>query len=115
MNITDTKINNGFWKERKELNKNVSLYAVLKSFEDTGRIRALTGDNDPVKERPHIFWESDLAKLMEGAFFSMQQEKDEKLEQICDSIIDKIIANQEEDGYLNYFFSIPHLIFYQGI
>ena len=65
----------------------------------------MTGDNDPVKERPHIFWESDLAKLMEGAFFSMQQEKDEKLEQICDSIIDKIIANQEEDGYLNYFFS----------
>ena len=105
MNITDTKINNGFWKERKELNKSVSLYAVLKSFEDTGRIRALTGDNDPVKERPHIFWESDLAKLMEGAFFSMQQEKDEKLEQICDSIIDKIIANQEEDGYLNYFFT----------
>jgi DUF1680 family protein len=41
---------------------------------------------------------------MEGAFFSMQQEKDEKLEKICDSIIDKIIANQEEDGYLNYFF-----------
>ena len=30
MNITDTKINNGFWKERKELNKSVSLYAVLK-------------------------------------------------------------------------------------
>ena len=105
MNIIDTKINNGFWKERKKLNKSVSLYAVLKSFEDTGRIRALTSDNDPVKERPHIFWESDLAKLMEGAFFSMQQEKDEKLEQICDSIIDKIIANQEEDGYLNYFFS----------
>jgi len=32
MNITDTKINNGFWKERKELNKSVSLYAVLKSL-----------------------------------------------------------------------------------
>ena len=30
---------------------------------------------------------------MEGAFFSMQQEKDEKLEKICDSIIDKIIGN----------------------
>ena len=23
MNITDTKINNGFWKERKELNKQI--------------------------------------------------------------------------------------------
>ena len=104
MNISQTKINNGFWKSRKELNKNTSLYAVLKTFEDSGRIRALTGENTD-KEKPHIFWESDLAKLMEGAFFSMQQEKDEKLHQICDSIIDKIIANQEKDGYLNYFFS----------
>ena len=105
MNLIDAKINNGFWKERKELNKSVSLYAVLKTFQDSGRIRALTGDNDPVKEKPHIYWESDLAKLMEGAFFSMQQEKDEKLEKICDSIIDKIISNQEDDGYLNYFFT----------
>ena len=104
MNISQTKINNGFWKSRKELNKNTSLYAVLKTFEDSGRVRALTGENTD-KEKPHIFWESDLAKLMEGAFFSMQQEKDEKLHQICDSIIDKIIANQEKDGYLNYFFS----------
>ena len=80
MNIIDTKINGGFWKKRKELNKNTSLFAVMKSFEDTGRVNAMTGDNDPVKQRPHIFWESDLAKLMEGAFFSMQQEKDEDLE-----------------------------------
>ena len=105
MNIVDTKINGGFWKKRKELNKNTSLFAVMKSFEDTGRVRAMTGDNDPVKQRPHIFWESDLAKLMEGAFFSIQQEKDEDLEKKMDSIIDKIIANQEEDGYLNFFFS----------
>jgi len=104
MKLMEVNINNGFWKERKELNKNTSLYAVLKTFEDSGRVRALTADNTE-NERPHIFWESDLAKLMEGAFFSMQQEKDEKLEKICDSIIDKIIANQEQDGYLNYYFT----------
>ena len=104
MKLMEVNINNGFWKERKELNKNTSLYAVLKTFEDSGRVRALTCDNTE-NERPHIFWESDLAKLMEGAFFSMQQEKDEKLEKICDSIIDKIIANQEQDGYLNYYFT----------
>ena len=104
MKLMEVNINNGFWKERKELNKNTSLYAVLKTFEDSGRVRALTGDNTE-NERPHIFWESDLAKLMEGAFFSMQQEKDEKLEKICDSIIDKITANQEQDGYLNYYFT----------
>ena len=30
--IVDTKINHGFWRQRKELNKNISLYAVLESF-----------------------------------------------------------------------------------
>ena len=104
MNLMEVKINNGFWKERKELNKNTSLYAVLKTFEESGRVRALTGENTK-KEKPHIFWESDLAKLMEGAFFSLQQKKDKKLEKICDKIIDKIIANQEENGYLNFYFS----------
>ena len=104
MNFMEVKINNGFWKERKELNKSTSLYAILKTFEESGRIRALTGENTK-KEKPHIFWESDLAKLMEGAFFSLQQKKDEKLEKICDKIIDKIIANQEDNGYLNFYFS----------
>ena len=78
MNIIDTKINHGFWKERKELNKNISLYAVLESFENSGRVRALTGDNSQ-KERPHIFWESDLAKLMEGAFFFYTTRKRSKI------------------------------------
>ena len=45
MNLMEVKINNGFWKERKELNKNISLYAVLKTFEESGRVRALTGEN----------------------------------------------------------------------
>ena len=74
MNIVDTKINHGFWRQRKELNKNISLYAVLESFENSGRVRALTGDNSE-KEKPHIFWESDLAKLMESAFFQCNKRK----------------------------------------
>ena len=53
MNLMEVNINNGFWKERKELNKNTSLYAVLKTFVDSGRVRALTGDNAE-NERPHI-------------------------------------------------------------
>ena len=78
MDLTKVKINNGFWKKRKDLNINSSFFEILNSFEKSGRIRALTNENTPA-EKPHIFWESDLAKLMEGAFFSMQQEKNKKL------------------------------------
>ena len=103
MDLTKVKINNGFWKKRKDLNISSSFFAILNSFEKSGRIRALTNENTS-SEKPHIFWESDLAKLMEGAFFSMQQEKNKNLKNKCDNIIKKIINNQEDNGYLNFFF-----------
>jgi DUF1680 family protein len=66
-----TNILAGFWQERQRLNFNSSIPAVMKTFEDTGRIRALTQDlkND---EEHHIFWESDLAKWLEAVFVSLQ-------------------------------------------
>ena len=103
MDLTKVKINSGFWKKRKDLNINSSFFEILNSFEKSGRIRALTNENTS-SEKPHIFWESDLAKLMEGAFFSMQQEKNQNLKNKCDNIIKKIINNQEDNGYLNFFF-----------
>ena len=105
MELNKVRINHGFWKKRKDLNIKSSFYAILNSFEKSGRIRALQNKNTKT-EKPHIFWESDLAKLMEGAFFTMQQNKNKKLLNICDLIIDKIISNQEKNGYLNFYFSI---------
>ena len=72
MELDKVRINHGFWKKRKDLNINSSFYAVLNSFKKSGRIRALTNEHYS-NQKPHIFWESDLAKLMEGAFFTMQQ------------------------------------------
>ena len=103
MDLKKVKIKNGFWQRRKDLNINSSFHEILNSFEKSGRIRALTNENIS-SDKPHIFWESDLAKLMEGAFFSMQQEGNENLKSICDNIIKKIINNQEDNGYLNFFF-----------
>ena len=59
----------GFWGERQNLNLNCSIPSVIKTFEDTGRIRALTQDLKD-DEKHHIFWESDLAKWMEGSFYT---------------------------------------------
>ena len=103
MDLAIVKIKNGFWQKRKDLNINSSFFEILNSFEKSGRIRALTNENTS-SEKPHIFWESDLAKLMESAFFSMQQEKNKNLKNTCDNIIKKIINNQEDNGYLNFFF-----------
>ena len=60
-------ITKGFWQNRQYLNIGSSIPAVISSFEDTGRVRALTKDLKN-NERQHIFWESDLAKWLEGVY-----------------------------------------------
>jgi len=92
-----------YWEERFKLNKSVSIPTVMKTFEDTGRVRALTNELED-GEKQHIFWESDLAKWSEAVFLHLQKEEDPELMQFANSVIEKIINNQERDGYLNSYF-----------
>ena len=103
--LNNVKINQGFFKDRQKTNL-VSLKNVHKRFLETGRFEALKqtwkqGD----KNKPHIFFDSDVAKWIESAAYVLIDQKDEELEQLCDSYIDEIQAHQEKDGYFNSYFS----------
>jgi DUF1680 family protein len=93
-----------FWEARYRLNRDASIPAVLQTFEETGRIRALTRELRE-GEKQHIFWESDLAKWLEAVFLHLQKEEDQELRDFSERLIDKLIRNQEADGYLNSYFS----------
>ena len=56
-------------------------------------------------EEHHIFYESDLAKWLEAVFVSLQKNPDNELNSYAENLIEKIISNQEENGYLNSFFT----------
>lgn len=53
-----------------------------------------------------VFQDTDLAKWLEGASYSLVTHPDVELEEKIDEIIDIIELAQEKDGYLNTFFSI---------
>ena len=53
-----------------------------------------------------VFQDSDVAKWLEAAAYSLSLRSDSALEQKADEFIDLIDRAQEEDGYLNTFFSI---------
>jgi DUF1680 family protein len=55
-----------------------------------------------------VFQDSDLYKWMETVAFSLSTEKDESWEQIVDDVINLLENAQEEDGYLNTYFSVNH-------
>ncbi len=53
-----------------------------------------------------VFQDTDLAKWLEAVAYSLSYEKNEELEELADKAIDLIGMAQEDDGYLNTYFSI---------
>lgn len=53
-----------------------------------------------------VFQDSDVYKWLEAVGNILLLERDEELEKKADSVIDMIEAAQEEDGYLDTYFSI---------
>ncbi len=55
-----------------------------------------------------VFQDSDLYKWMETVAYSLNLEKDSKWEKIMDEVVELIEDAQEDDGYLNTYFSANH-------
>ena len=98
-------LHDGFWKDRYDLNKNVSLESVLARFEDSGRMDALRFNYHKNAVRPHHFYDSDVAKWIEGVAYVMEQDRDAMAdyEVVIDHLIDCMERAQRDDGYLNSF------------
>ncbi len=101
----DITITDGFWKTRQDIIRNVTIDSVYDRFFDTGRVEAFEmkwkeGDD----KQPHIFWDSDIAKWIEGValFHEITPENEKKIEKI----IDDIECGQDENGYFNIFFTV---------
>lgn len=53
-----------------------------------------------------VFQDSDLAKWLEAAAFSLSACPNPELEVLVDEVVDIVAAAQDDDGYLNTFFTI---------
>src|SRR5262249_54964814 len=77
-----------------------------KQLQETGAIDSLrltwkAGDPKP----PHIFWDSDIAKWIEAAAYSLATSPDPELEKQVDEVVDLFARGQQPDGYLNTHFT----------
>lgn len=109
ISFDNVEITGGFWKNKQDLNKNVTVYAVRDRFKETGRFDAFKcdwKDGMPPQYRPHIFWDSDIAKWIEGAAYILSKEDNKILEANIEEVIDNIEKNQCEDGYFNIYFMV---------
>ncbi|MCD4707561.1 MAG: glycoside hydrolase family 127 protein [Candidatus Sabulitectum sp.] len=99
-------IDDRFWSPRIETNRDVTIPLGYEQCRKTGRLDAWKlnwKDGDP--RRPHIFWDSDVAKWMEAAACSLRLHRDDSLEENLNNIISLMEKAQQPDGYLNSYFT----------
>ncbi len=109
------KLEGGFWRDRYNLNKNVSIAAVKARFEDTARFDALRFNYLKTGKHLDMVYDSDVAKWIEAVAYLMENRREEfaEEERFIDELIDCMSNAQREDGYLNPYFQqkAPELIY----
>ncbi len=81
--------------------------SALEKCRVTGRLAAfdLTW-KEGMPNCPHIFWDSDVAKVLEGVAYSLALQPNAALEAEYDRLVERIASAQQEDGYLNTHFTV---------
>ena len=99
-------LQDGFWKTVQDTGRSVTIEAVYEQFLNTGRFGALKCEwMDGMPNKPHIYWDSDVAKWIEGACYYLKKEKCPELEKTIDEWVSYIVKNQWADGYINSYFT----------
>ena len=107
--FTSVKVTDGFWGQRLQASREVTVPLAFSKCEETGRYKnfenAAAHLKDPskvfdIKEGTFSFDDTDPYKTIEGASYLLQTYPDKRLQHYIDSVIDIIGAAQEPDGYL---------------
>jgi len=106
--FTAVHVTDQFWAPKIETNRKVTIPFAFQKDEETGRLdnfiraaKALRGEPFENHKPPgYPFDDTDVYKVIEGASYTLSVHPDPALEAYIDTLIDKIAAAQEKDGYL---------------
>ena len=105
VDFSKVEITGGFWKGKQDLVRETTVWAVYDRFKETGRFDAIKCIKDSAI-KPHIYWDSDVAKWIEGVAYLLEKKEAPELEKIVDGLIADIEKNQEECGYFNSYYLV---------
>jgi DUF1680 family protein len=103
-----------FWGRRREVICSTTIPFQLDMLKKTGRYDAFKLKwqdtyNDPPNVWPvpnHLFWDSDIAKWIEGASYYLKDHADPPMKQAVDELVKMITKAQQPDGYINIHFTV---------
>ncbi|MCS7237047.1 MAG: glycoside hydrolase family 127 protein [Thermoguttaceae bacterium] len=102
------RLTDGFWAKRIEVNRVATLPHNVEWCEKTGRLSNFDKAAGKVagKFEGIYFNDSDVYKVLEGAAHILAATGDPQLDKELDTLIARIAAAQQPDGYLNTFFTL---------
>ena len=105
--LKNIRLQDPIFAPRQKTGREVTIPSCIRRCGETGRIKAFRlqwkkGEPD----MPHIYWDSDVAKVLEGMAASLMVRPDPELEKQLDELVDLIISAQQPDGYLNTHFTV---------
>ena len=115
LKLKDIKINDTFWSGHVDLVRNAIIPYQWEAMND--RIPdaesshclenfEIAAGRKEGKFYGAVFQDTDVAKWLEAVGFSLECYPDEKLERTADEVIDLIAEAQQDDGYINTYFTI---------
>jgi len=107
MSTNSIRLNDCFFRPRQNVLESSTLESSLKQCKDTGRLDAflLRQPGGDVPE-PHVYWDSDVAKVMEGMAYAVKLNPDSPMRKRLDELVDVVVSAQQPDGYLNTHFTV---------
>lgn len=118
--FTAVRVTGGFWAQKQEVNRTVTVPFALQQCEESGRLKNFDLAAEVMRRRaagepgfsikpPTIypFDDTDAYKAIEGAAYVLSMQRDAALEARLDAWIARIASAQEPDGYL-YTFRTMH-------
>ena len=118
--FTAVRFTGGFWRDKQEVNRTVTVPFAIRQCEESGRLRNFDLAAEVMRRRssgekgyqvtpPTLFPfdDTDAYKAIEGASYVLSMQPDAALEKQLDGWIERIAAAQEPDGYL-YTFRTMH-------
>jgi DUF1680 family protein len=105
--FTSVHFMDSFWAPRIETNRTATIPHIYRKLEESGRISAFGLDFERPIPSPIvlIFGDSDPAKWIEAASYSLAAHPNPELAAQVDRVVDKVISAQQPDGYLNTHFT----------
>ncbi|MCX7795074.1 MAG: glycoside hydrolase family 127 protein [bacterium] len=107
ISLKSVKLTDNFWSKRIETMGEVTLPLQYEIIEETGRINNFRIASGKMKGDfvGFFFNDSDVYKWIEAVSFYLAINKDEKLEKLVDDVIEEIRLAQDEDGYIDTYFT----------